>query len=192
MVEAFGDARSDIGETMKSSLFLYHNVTADLEDNWLNAKMENTKRCPYCGEEILDVAKKCKHCGEWLDKNAMSQTHSELQNKGSRAILGIPDKVKSSSKASVGNSPIAGKGCLIAIVAIAVIFLIIFLVNSISDTGSVRSNTDYNDTVTWEEVVVEEIPNDDYVEGVDYSDGVIGDYDGNSNDNYDRYDYYGE
>ena len=29
-----------------------------------------TKRCPYCGEEILSVAKKCKHCGEWLTDNA--------------------------------------------------------------------------------------------------------------------------
>ena len=29
---------------------------------------QETKRCPYCGEEILAVAKKCKHCGEWLDE----------------------------------------------------------------------------------------------------------------------------
>lgn len=27
-----------------------------------------TKRCPYCGEEISINAKKCKHCKEWLEE----------------------------------------------------------------------------------------------------------------------------
>lgn len=26
------------------------------------------KKCPYCGEDILAVAKKCKYCGEWLEE----------------------------------------------------------------------------------------------------------------------------
>ncbi len=30
--------------------------------------MEENKRCPYCGEEILTIAKKCRYCGEWLEK----------------------------------------------------------------------------------------------------------------------------
>lgn len=33
--------------------------------------MNSTKRCPYCGEEILATAKKCKHCGEWLIKDVV-------------------------------------------------------------------------------------------------------------------------
>lgn len=29
---------------------------------------EETKLCPYCGDEILFSAKKCKHCGKWIEK----------------------------------------------------------------------------------------------------------------------------
>lgn len=33
------------------------------------------KRCPYCGETILAVAKKCRYCGEWLDKPLTKKQH---------------------------------------------------------------------------------------------------------------------
>lgn len=33
-----------------------------------------TKKCPFCGEEILFVALKCKHCGEFLNKNEPEKT----------------------------------------------------------------------------------------------------------------------
>ena len=41
---------------------------------------QNTKKCPYCGEEVLAVAKKCRFCGEWLDKESTEQTsvHPEV------------------------------------------------------------------------------------------------------------------
>lgn len=40
--------------------------------------MEQEKiKCPYCGEEILAVAKKCKHCGEWLEEEALSDDNQE-------------------------------------------------------------------------------------------------------------------
>lgn len=29
---------------------------------------KETKKCPYCGEEILAVDQKCRYCGEWLEE----------------------------------------------------------------------------------------------------------------------------
>ena len=35
------------------------------------------KRCPYCGKEILAVAKKCKYCGQWLVTETKSMSWLE-------------------------------------------------------------------------------------------------------------------
>ena len=43
----------------------YHSIQPSTTSN----PTEETKRCPYCGEVILAVAKKCKHCGEWLKED---------------------------------------------------------------------------------------------------------------------------
>jgi hypothetical protein len=47
--------------------------------------MERTKkRCPYCGEEIMAVAKKCKHCNSWLEEHAQPlRTSNEIQKRPS-------------------------------------------------------------------------------------------------------------
>ena len=42
--------------------------------------MEEKKLCPYCGDEIMAVAKKCRHCGEWLDNKVDIETHIKTQN----------------------------------------------------------------------------------------------------------------
>lgn len=37
------------------------------------------KNCPYCGEEILAVARKCKHCGEWLEEDDDDEEEVEIE-----------------------------------------------------------------------------------------------------------------
>jgi len=51
-----------------------------------NEEEKNTKKCPYCDEEIAAAAKKCKHCGEWLEKESEleedEQVPEEIEEEG--------------------------------------------------------------------------------------------------------------
>lgn len=44
---------------------------------------EETKRCPFCGEEILAVAKKCRFCGEWLEKENKNESEKPIESETS-------------------------------------------------------------------------------------------------------------
>lgn len=54
--------------------------------------MKEIKRCPYCGKEILSIAKKCRYCGKWLPENenlSSSEKKWHFINDKKIIILGI-------------------------------------------------------------------------------------------------------
>ncbi len=46
-----------------------------------------TKKCPYCSEEILKDARKCKYCGEFLDENLRNERKSEQESEKPKEII---------------------------------------------------------------------------------------------------------
>lgn len=66
--------------------------------------MENTKRCPYCGEEIKADATKCKHCGEWLDDTTDPEQKTNQYNGGMKSKDLPKNEVEAGSKPVVAVS----------------------------------------------------------------------------------------
>ena len=74
--------------------------------------MEKTRKCPYCGEEIMADAKKCRHCGEWLGDEAepkqepvQETTIKESENQPRNEVLAATAAVKEPLADSVPNKP---------------------------------------------------------------------------------------
>ena len=70
--------------------------------------MEETKKCPYCGEEILAVAKKCKHCKKWLTDS--EREIEPVDNNEPEIVDGeISDSIEvNETPVSAANQPVQG------------------------------------------------------------------------------------
>jgi len=83
--------------------------------------MDNeTKKCVFCGEEILTVAIKCKHCGEFLNKS--NPSINQDSNK-----INVPEKTLWTGKPSHLNYLFAYIIGVIFILAFGLGLLIIFV-----------------------------------------------------------------
>lgn len=90
--------------------------------------MAETKNCPYCGEEILAVAKKCKHCGEWLTKEKIDSpntTQSQSEQKQEEN-----DQCTSANSTEIKPKKINKLAIVLPVVALLIIVLLISLLSS--------------------------------------------------------------
>lgn len=81
---------------------------------------EPTKKCKFCGEEILQVAIKCKHCGSMQDGSDQEKKVT-VSGVDPFAELHTPIKGKSKGKLTFLGKLGIGLGILIIIVGIYVI-----------------------------------------------------------------------
>jgi len=117
------------------------------------------KKCPYCGEEILAVAKKCKHCGEWLPVESSTPKIQcpicgELVDEGTTQCPHCNENISSASMgkcneksnggytatANIQNNEVAESSSnnkiIMGIVGCIIVFAIIWSISKKSDSSS--------------------------------------------------------
>ena len=91
---------------------------------------QTTKKCPYCGEEILTIAKKCKHCGEWIEHE--TQFDNESSN-----MIDIMDYTNGGEEGNTSGMNIWIKRLLFLSACVVAIF--IFFIIKQSGNTTIRS-----------------------------------------------------
>jgi Zn-finger nucleic acid-binding protein len=82
----------------------------DIRELQLIGQPSQTRRCPFCAEEILAAARKCKHCGEFLDGRRRAMHAAPAQP--------VPVYVRSGGQGGCG---------LIVIIALGIVLGVLFL-----------------------------------------------------------------
>jgi|WetSurMetagenome_2_1015567.scaffolds.fasta_scaffold03977_10 predicted Zn finger-like uncharacterized protein len=85
-----------LGKEDMSKLSAVRNSAANLtvsQPKVVASEHKETKKCDFCGEEVLAIAKKCKHCGEILDpalrqvEELKKQVVSLSNNENSKPVI---------------------------------------------------------------------------------------------------------
>lgn len=118
-------------------------------------KNNDTKTCPFCGEEIKVTAKKCKHCKNWLPAEdcKISKTEEKQIEEISNPNIAEKNVVITSDKNQKKTIIILSITIAVLIIAIIGIFITLHFVN-FENSQEYLGATEYKDKFIFKESLI--------------------------------------